>query len=162
MRGGARARRLLRCFACLDARAAPAGTHYTHTEGVLVFETGEKEKDIAVPILGGDVDLHFRVELHDATHADLNTKRALCDVYFVADKKFGMVMRMVQSIMRRQDTQRAAHPWLAQFREAVIPGGACADDGDDGLQSSARLQTSDYILHYVSISWKVRPHPFRC
>jgi hypothetical protein len=128
-----------------------AGVHYTRTAGVLHFESGEKEKDIKIPILRGEVDKHFSVFLADPIRADLHKKRAACDVYFVADKKFGMLMKMMQSIVRRQD-RGPDTPWLDQFKEAIIPAPAAGFEDQPPL----RLTTTDYILHYVSITWKVR------
>lgn len=84
----------------------------------------------------------------------LSKKRAICDVYFVTDKKFGLVMSMVQSIVRRQedkDAQESGGPWLDQFKEAIIPGGKLTEDGDETQPGAA-----DYILHCVSFTWKVR------
>lgn len=131
-----------------------AGVHFQHTEGVLEFEPGETGKDIKVllPQVPGRTDLHFTLFLSDPVKADLYKKRACCDVYFVADKQFGMLMRMVQSILRRDlAAQSGNSAWADQFREAIIPGGGAACENKD----SANLQPLDYILHYVSISWKV-------
>ena len=129
-----------------------AGVHYEQSEGVLVFDSGEKEKDIKIRILNGEVDKQFHVFLCDTEVATLSKKRAACDVHFVADKKFGIVMSMVQSIIRRQDNDTSSGgPWIEQFKEAIIPGGRVTEDGE-----GEELEASDYILHIVSFSWKVR------
>ena len=68
-------------------------------------------------------------------------------------------MRMVQSILRRDTAAagaRGSSAWLNQFKEAIIPGGEAAMEDMRG----AELQPLDYILHYVSISWKVCTRPF--
>ena len=130
-----------------------AGVHYTHTEGTLVFESGEKEKDIKIPVIVGEVEKRFSVYLSHPEVADLHKKRAVCDVYFVADRKFGLIVKMVQSIVRRQNKARdEGSPWTDQFKEAIIPGGASVVQEGQG---SKALQPLDYVLHFVSFSWKV-------
>jgi hypothetical protein len=126
--------------------------HYERTTGTLKFSVGEKQKDIQIPLKYGEVDKSFQVLLSNPENTSLNEKRSVCDVHLVADAKFGLVMRMVQSIIRRKnDAVTSRSTWLDQFREAIIPGGQI--DVDSG---ESELQFSDYCLHYVSFSWKVR------
>lgn len=129
-----------------------AGLHFETTSGTLKFSTGEKQKDVQVRIKEGEVDKSFQVVLSNPQNATLNAKRSTCDVYLVADAKFGLVMRMVQSIIRRKnDAVTARSTWLDQFKEAIIPGGEIAVESGE-----SELEISDYILHYVSFTWKVR------
>ena len=138
----------------MNMYARCAGVHYKPTAGTLVFESGEREKDIEVPLIAGEADLQFSVTLSSPEVADLHTKRSTCDVYFVNDRKFGIIMKMVQSIVRRQNrAESKASPWLDQFKEAIVPGGA--GTGEDGVRGQA-LQPLDYLLHFISFSWKVR------
>jgi hypothetical protein len=139
-----------------------AGLHYVQAQGELIFEKGETEKDILVQILKAELDLHFKVVLFDVQNADMNRKRSVCDVYFAADRKVGMVMRMVHSMLFRQDVARAnGNAWLEQFKEAIIPGQTWVSDPADIAsklqEAKASLQPIDYILHCISIPWKVRP-----
>jgi hypothetical protein len=147
--------------ACSDL-VCLAGVHFVLTQGELIFEKGETEKDIEVPILAAELDLHFKVVLFDAQNADLNKKRSMCDVYFAADRKVGMVMRMVHSMMFRQDVARAnSNAWLEQFKEAIIPGQTWVSDPEDIAgklqEAKASLQPIDYLLHCCSVPWKVPP-----
>lgn len=113
---------------------------------------GEKQKDIQIQLKEGEVDTSFQLVLSNPQNTSINVKRSTCDVHLTADAKFGLVMRMVQSIIRRKnDAVTSRSTWLAQFKEAIIPGGAInADNGE------SELEISDYILHYVSFTWKVR------
>lgn len=116
------------------------------------FSTGEKQKDIQIRIKEGEVDKSFQLMLSNPQNTSINPNRSTCEVHLVADAKFGLVMRMVHSIVRRKnDAVTSRSTWIAQFKEAIIPGGQIdVDSGED------ELQISDYILHYVSFTWKVR------
>ena len=117
----------------------------------MTFGTGEKQKDIQIRLLAGEVEKHFQLVLSNPQNTSINSKRATCDVHLTADAKFGLVMRMVQSIIRRKnEAVTARSTWLDQFKEAIIPGGEI--DADSG---ESELGVADYILHYVSFSWKV-------
>jgi hypothetical protein len=127
--------------------------HYECTSGVLAFQTGEKQKEICIPLINGESDKHFQIFLFNSQVASLNKRQCSCNVYFVQDRKIGILMRMVQSIVRRQDTVlSASNSWVQQFQDAIVPGGAVSL-GDGQAQE---LTGVDYLLHYVSISWKVR------
>ena len=100
--------------------------------------------------MDGEVDKSFQLVLSNPQNTTVSAKRATCDVYLAADVKFGLVMRMVQSIIRRKNEAVSARStWLDQFKEAIIPGGEIDDSGE------SELELSDYVLHYVSFSWKV-------
>ena len=120
-----------------------AGVHYEGTVGTLNFTTGEKQKDIQIRIMDGEVDKSFQLVLSNPQNTTVSAKRATCDVYLAADVKFGLVMRMVQSIIRRKNEAVSARStWLDQFKEAIIPGGEIDDSGE------SELELSDYVLHY--------------
>lgn len=133
-----------------------AGIQFEHTSGTLKFSPGETQKDIKISVLKGMADTQFQVVLSDATNTTLNARRAACDVYFTQDEKFGLMMRIVKSIMLKQDRVfSSSNSWLSQFKEAIVPGGDVCLDGEPAEE----LQFADYLLHYIAFSWKVQRRP---
>lgn len=130
-----------------------AGVHFQQTTGTLKFAPGETQKDIKVAVLNGVVETNFQVVLSDPINTSLNPRKSACDVYFTPDAKFGLMMRMVKRMMQKQDQVFSSpNSWLSQFKEAIVPGGDVSLDGEP----AEKLQISDYILHYISFSWKVQ------
>lgn len=139
-----------------------AGIHFEQVSGTLKFSPGETQKDIKIAVLKGMVESQFQVILSDPTNTALNARKATCDVYFTQDEKFGLMMRMVKSIMHKQDRVfSSSNSWFSQFKEAIVPGGDVNLDGAPAEQ----LQFTDYILHYIAFSWKVKYthiHSYAC
>lgn len=128
------------------------GTHFQQESGTLKFSAGEIQKDIKINVLKGVLDTTFQLVLSDPVNTSLNSRKATCDIYFTPDEKFGLVMRMVKGILQKQDEVfSSSNSWLSQFKEAIVPGGDVSLDGEPAEE----LHFTDYILHYISFSWKV-------
>jgi len=130
-----------------------AGVHFQEVSGTLNFAAGEKQKDIKIPVLKGAVETHFKVVLTNAENTTLKGGKTACDVYFTTDEKFGLVMRMIKGILHKQDQVfSSSNSWLSQFKEAIVPGGEISLEGEP----TEELHFMDYILHYMSFTWKVK------
>eukprot|EP00892_Ulva_mutabilis_P009649 jgi/Ulvmu1/7056/UM033_0116.1 len=139
------------CYKTVNGTAT-AGVNFQEVVGTLTFAAGEKQKDIRIPVLKGAADTQFQLLLSNPENTALNERKAICDIYFTTDEKFGLVMRMIKGIMQRQDkVLSSSNSWLSQFKEAIVPGGDVSLDGEPAEE----LEFTDYILHYISFSWKV-------
>lgn len=75
----------------------------------------------------------------------------MCSVTLVGDESAGKLHSMVERIIEaRSSPAEVNSAWMQQFRDAVTPGAAHDEDGEE-----LPLSISTIILHYMSISWKL-------
>lgn len=75
----------------------------------------------------------------------------MCCVTLVGDESSGKLHSMVEHIIEaRSGPAEVNSAWMQQFRDAVTPGAAYNEDGEE-----LPLSITTIILHYMSISWKL-------
>lgn len=75
----------------------------------------------------------------------------MCSVTLVQDETVGKIHSMVERIIESR-TSSAVHnsAWMQQFRDAVTPGAAVDEAGEE-----LPLSIMTILLHYMSITWKL-------
>eukprot|EP00892_Ulva_mutabilis_P009646 jgi/Ulvmu1/7053/UM033_0113.1 len=138
---------------------AVAGLDFRHTEGSLVFDSGESKKVITVYLLrkesaGTSLTVCLRPASNTSTLSggvQVSRRRAMCSVSLVEDESAGKINSMVERIIEsRSGPQLHDSAWVQQFRDAVTPGAAVDEDGEE-----LPLSLLTIVLHYMSITWKL-------
>ncbi|XP_076667566.1 sodium/calcium exchanger 3 [Andrena cerasifolii] len=171
-------------YRTIEGTAKP-GKQYTHTEGSLTFEDNQTEKVINLEIIEEDSyekDALFYVELGDpqlqgaeagmAVAAEMKQpeeRTAEEKMALLGKPKLGEVAKAQIRIKESKEfkntvdklVQRAnasillgTSSWKEQFTEALTVSGGDDDDGEGAGEASAP-STMDYLMHSVTIFWKV-------
>jgi solute carrier family 8 (sodium/calcium exchanger) len=142
-------------------RTAVAGRDYQATSGRLHFESGERSKEIVVPIIDDDLpnpDQVFRVYLCNPHKATLG-RQYMATVKIRDDDGLNALTQEVQALIsKRKSLMHTAVPgpldsssaWATQLRESFDVGGSYDDEGNrvhPGVQ--------EYLLHLLTLWWKV-------
>ncbi|XP_017757501.1 PREDICTED: sodium/calcium exchanger 3 isoform X1 [Eufriesea mexicana] len=170
-------------YRTIEGTAKP-GKQYMHTEGSLTFEDNQTEKVVMMSIIEEDSyekDALFYVELGEpqlqgaeagvAVAAEMkqpDERTAEEKMALLGKPKLGEVFRAQVRIKESKEfkntvdklVQRAnasillgTSSWKEQFTEALTVSGGDEDDGDGG--EPAAPSTLDYLMHGVTIFWKV-------
>ncbi|KZC06347.1 PREDICTED: sodium/calcium exchanger 1 isoform X1 [Dufourea novaeangliae] len=171
-------------YRTVEGTAKP-GKQYMHTEGTLTFEDNQTEKVINLSIIEEDSyekDALFYVELGEpqlqgaeagiAVAAEMKQpedRTAEEKMALLGKPKLGEVARAQIRIKESKEfkntvdklVQRAnasillgTSSWKEQFTEALTVSGGDDDDGEGAGQPSAP-STMDYLMHSVTMFWKV-------
>ena len=139
-----------------DAHAAKAGTHFTHVEDVAVFEAGETQFIIRVPILtppGKEVasrDEQFGIQLSDIHPEGAKlSKKDFQRVNVITDVNKKKREEMYRGIMQKMEDEEEV-TWGRQFIIACELYPKKDDEGE--LQE---VEGMDAFWHFVLIGWKV-------
>ncbi|XP_031833672.2 sodium/calcium exchanger 3 isoform X3 [Nomia melanderi] len=170
-------------YRTVEGTAKP-GRQYLHTEGSLTFEDNQTEKVINLSIIEEDSyekDALFYVELGEpqlqgaeagiAVAAEMKQpedRTAEEKMALLGKPKLGEVFRAQIRIKESKEfkntvdklVQRAnqsillgTSSWKEQFTEALTVSGG--DEDDEGAGEPAAPSTMDYLMHSVTIFWKV-------
>nr|XP_031833672.1 sodium/calcium exchanger 1 isoform X2 [Nomia melanderi] len=170
-------------YRTVEGTAKP-GRQYLHTEGSLTFEDNQTEKVINLSIIEEDSyekDALFYVELGEpqlqgaeagiAVAAEMKqpeNRTAEEKMALLGKPKLGEVFRAQIRIKESKEfkntvdklVQRAnqsillgTSSWKEQFTEALTVSGG--DEDDEGAGEPAAPSTMDYLMHSVTIFWKV-------
>ncbi|XP_071815402.1 sodium/calcium exchanger 2-like isoform X3 [Apostichopus japonicus] len=125
------------------------GSDYIGGEGILIFEHGEREKNIEIPIIDDqeyEKDESFEIELSDPSPgADLGRLKKTVVTIINDDDYTGVLDRVVAITHINIDRLRIGNSSYAdQFRDALNVNG-----GD--VENST---TIDYVLHFITIYFK--------
>ncbi|XP_053984520.1 sodium/calcium exchanger 3 isoform X1 [Hylaeus volcanicus] len=171
-------------YRTIEGTAKP-GKQYLHTEGSLTFEDNQTEKVITLSIIEEDSyekDALFYVELGEpqlqgaeagiAVAAEMKQpeeRTAEEKMALLGKPKLGEVARAQIRIKESKEfkntvdklVQRAnasillgTSSWKEQFTEALTVSGGDEDEGE-GAAEAATPSTMDYLMHSVTIFWKV-------
>ncbi|XP_076234435.1 sodium/calcium exchanger 3 isoform X2 [Calliopsis andreniformis] len=168
-------------YRTIEGTAKP-GKQYTHTEGSLTFEDNQTEKVINLEIIEEDSyekDALFYVELGEpqlqggiAVAAEMKQpeeRTAEEKMALLGKPKLGEVSRAQIRIKESKEfkntvdklVQRAnasillgTSSWKEQFTEALTVSGGDEEEGE-GAGEPAAPSTLDYLMHSVTIFWKV-------
>ncbi|CAK9808867.1 Sodium/calcium exchanger 1 [Anthophora plagiata] len=171
-------------YRTIEGTAKP-GKQYQHTEGSLTFEDNQTEKVITLSIIEEDSyekDALFYVELGEpqlqgaeagiAVAAEMKTpeeRTAEEKMALLGKPKLGEVFRAQIRIKESKEfkntvdklVQRAnasillgTSSWKEQFTEALTVSGGDEEEGEGGGETAAP-STMDYLMHGVTIFWKV-------
>ncbi|KOC61984.1 Sodium/calcium exchanger 1 [Habropoda laboriosa] len=171
-------------YRTIEGTAKP-GKQYQHIEGSLTFEDNQTEKVITLSIVEEDSyekDALFYVELGEpllqgaeagiAVAAEMKTpeeRTAEEKMALLGKPKLGEVSRAQIRIKESKEfkntvdklVQRAnasillgTSSWKEQFTEALTVSGGDEDEGEGGGEAAAP-STMDYLMHGVTIFWKV-------
>ncbi|CAK9813316.1 Sodium/calcium exchanger 2 [Anthophora quadrimaculata] len=171
-------------YRTIEGTAKP-GKQYQHTEGSLTFEDNQTEKVITLSIVEEDSyekDALFYVELGEpqlqgaeagiAVAAEMKTpeeRTAEEKMALLGKPKLGEVFRAQIRIKESKEfkntvdklVQRAnasillgTSSWKEQFTEALTVSGGDEEEGEGGGEAAAP-STMDYLMHGVTIFWKV-------
>jgi len=148
--------------------AAKAGADYVATEGTVVFEAQQMQQLIRVPIID-DTKVErnevFKVVLFDPkgptsdvaihTHED-GSSSADCKVVIISDEAAKTVKdKVAQMIIATTDKYKiGSSSYAQQFFDALRVNGSDDDDDDQGPPS-----TFDYVMHYLTLPFKVSATP---
>ncbi|XP_026296731.1 sodium/calcium exchanger 3 isoform X2 [Apis mellifera] len=170
-------------YRTIEGTAKP-GKQYMHTESSLTFEDNQTEKEITLEIIEEDSyekDALFYVELGEpqlqgaeagiAVAAEMKQpeeRTAEEKMALLGKPKLGEVFRAQIRIKESKEfkntvdklVQRAnasillgTSSWKEQFTEALTVSGG--DEDDEGGGEPAAPSTLDYLMHGVTILWKV-------
>lgn len=138
---------------------AIAGRDYHATSGRIHFASGERSKDITVPIIDDDLpnpDQVFRVVLCNPHKATLS-RQNVATVKIRDDDGLNALTEEVQALIAKRKASGGAaslhtssSQWATQLRESFDVGGSFDDEGN-------RLQpgVQEYLLHLLTLWWKV-------
>ncbi|XP_026670890.1 sodium/calcium exchanger 3 isoform X3 [Ceratina calcarata] len=168
-------------YRTIEGTAKP-GKQYLHTEGTLTFEDNQTEKVIQLSVIEEDSyekDALFYVELGEpqlqggiAVAAEMKKPEERTDeekMALLGKPKLGEVFRAQVRIKESKEfkntvdklVQRAnasillgTSSWKEQFTEALTVSGGDEDEGE-GAGEPAAPSTMDYLMHGVTIFWKV-------
>ncbi|XP_034177282.1 sodium/calcium exchanger 3 isoform X1 [Osmia lignaria lignaria] len=171
-------------YRTIEGTAKP-GKQYMHTEGTLTFEDNQTEKVINLSVIEEDSyekDALFYVELGEpqlqgadagiAVAAEMKQpeeRTAEEKMALLGKPKLGEVSRAQIRIKESKEfkntvdklVQRAnasillgTSSWKEQFTEALTVSGGDEDEGEGAGEASAP-STMDYLMHSVTIFWKV-------
>ncbi|XP_070581172.1 sodium/calcium exchanger 2-like isoform X2 [Ptychodera flava] len=130
--------------------SAVNGKDYIGGEGILIFEHGEREKTIDIPIVDDsecEKDESFKLELVEVSAGGKLGRIKSTVVTIVNDDEFNTILDRVVNITNiNLDRIRIGNAsWGQQFREAMNVNG-----GD--VETATAV---DYILHFLTFGWKV-------
>jgi solute carrier family 8 (sodium/calcium exchanger) len=137
---------------------AIAGADYEAVEGTLVFEQGETEKTVKIPIVDDNAyekDETFRLELINATGqatfaatTDGGEEMEICVVTIISDEATVHFVDHIFTLMHmnRDRIKLGTGNWSEQFKQAVYVHG-----GDEDAETSI----GDYATHVTMLFWKV-------
>lgn len=125
------------------------GSDYIGGEGVLVFEHGEREKNIEIPIIDDqeyEKDESFEIELYEPSPgAELGRLKKTVVTIVNDDDYNGVLDRVVAITHINIDRLRIGNTTYAdQFRDALNVNGGDVDNAS----------TLDYVLHFITVYWK--------
>ena len=138
--------------------SAIAGSDYTAVEGTLVFEQGQTEKSIRIPIIDDtsyEKDESFKLILTNATNdatfaetTDGGIEKEIAVVTIISDEMHkGMIDNvMILMHINKDRVKLGSGNWGRQFREAIYVHG-----GLEGFKPSP----SDYATHTIMLPWKI-------
>ncbi|XP_006824699.2 sodium/calcium exchanger 1-like [Saccoglossus kowalevskii] len=130
---------------------AISGKDYEGGEGELVFEHGEKQKSIDIPIVDDqeyEKDESFKLELLEVSDGAKLGKTRTSVITIVNDDEYNSLLDRVVSITNvNLDRLRIGNAsWADQFKEAMNVNG-----GD--IESATWV---DYVMHFLTFGWKVK------
>ncbi|KAL0128871.1 hypothetical protein PUN28_003916 [Cardiocondyla obscurior] len=178
---GARGRVMIP-YRTVEGTAKP-GKQYMHTEGSLTFEDNQTEKILNLEIIEEDSyekDALFYVELGEpllqggiAAAAEMKQPEDRTEeekMALLGRPRLGEVFRAQIRIKESKEfkntvdklVQRAnasiilgTSSWKEQFTEALTVSGGDEDEGEDGSGQSSSPSAMDYLMHSLTIFWKV-------
>ncbi|XP_077979422.1 sodium/calcium exchanger 3-like isoform X2 [Glandiceps talaboti] len=130
---------------------ATSGKDYHGGEGTLVFEHGEREKTIDIPIVDDsefEKDESFKLELEEVSSGGAKLGKLKSTIItIVNDDEFNTILdRVINMTNVNLDRIRIGNAtWGEQFRSAMNVNG-----GD--VENAGIL---DYILHFFTFGWKI-------
>ncbi|XP_012538586.1 sodium/calcium exchanger 2 isoform X2 [Monomorium pharaonis] len=169
-------------YRTVEGTAKP-GKQYTHSEGSLTFEDNQTEKILSLEIIEEDSyekDALFYVELGEpllqggiAAAAEMKQPEERTEeekMALLGRPRLGEVSRAQIRIKESKEfkntvdklVQRAnasiilgTSSWKEQFTEALTVSGGDEDDGEGGSGQPSRPSAMDYLMHSVTIFWKI-------
>ena len=135
--------------------SAVAGEDFGDSRGELIFLPGVVEQTIEIRVFQNGEDAAaervFHVFLTDPTGSTF-TRQTVCLVKIKEDTELAAMEEEVKTLLsnRMRVLLHGTNSWWEQSVEALSPGGGVDDDGNE-----LELTNLDYILHFLTIFWKV-------
>jgi len=126
------------------------GEHYIGKSGVVIFQHGECEKNIEIPIVNDHATIkeeNFQITLTKVSSGAKLGKTQKTIVTVVGDDEFdGLVRRVIaKTHLKLQNLKLGSQSWAEQFKAAMQVNG-----GD--IQNATVL---DYFMHFFTFGFKV-------
>lgn len=154
----------VKCNYKTEDMTAIAKMDYEHTKGTLVFEPTIQVGVIKVPIMPKgrySVNASFIVRLTDASNGAVFDKETdggadscVCHVVIKGktnETRINMLKRM-ESKINSQNALLGHRHWRQQFYDALFK---VVDDDDDDDEEEGGPGTFDYVMHAISLPWKL-------
>lgn len=133
---------------------------YVKSEGKLTFNPEEMRHEIIIPIMDRkqyDKAETFKVVLSNVTGPNEKAQLAEyvnCIVTIVHNSETRAVIDKVTAVLNVNADKYSVgtSSWSEQFKNAFTVGD---DTGVDGLEGAEPPSTSDYVLHVLSLPWKI-------
>eukprot|EP00929_Paragymnodinium_shiwhaense_P117674 TRINITY_DN8864_c0_g1_i1.p1 TRINITY_DN8864_c0_g1~~TRINITY_DN8864_c0_g1_i1.p1 ORF type:complete len:833 (-),score=194.85 TRINITY_DN8864_c0_g1_i1:86-2584(-) len=146
--------------------SAVADKDYVPARGTLTFDSGQMKASIPITIKAVgkyETTEMFRLILENpfggATFDDSTDggkEQCILSIFIETDKeRKERVDKMMASLQINWDKARVGHSnWRDQFIEALYVNGNAGDD-EDGEEGGGDPSVSDYILHFITVPWKL-------
>jgi len=131
-------------------KTAVSGKDYNGGEGVIIFNHGETQRTIKIPIMDdmeAEKDENFEVELYEVNNGGTLGKIAKTAVTITNDDEFNSVMNKMMMMTNANVDELRVHneTWAQQIKDAMVVNG-----GD--VESAS---TMDYVMHFLTFGFKL-------
>ena len=131
-------------------KTAVSGKDYNGGEGVIIFNHGETQRTIKIPIMDdmeAEKDENFEVELYEVNNGGTLGKIAKTAVTITNDDEFNSVMNKMMLMTNANVDELRVHndTWAQQIKDAMVVNG-----GD--IESAS---TADYVMHFLTFGFKL-------
>ena len=129
---------------------AVSGKDYNGGEGVIIFNHGETQRTIKIPIMDdmeAEKDENFEVELYEVNNGGTLGKISKTAVTITNDDEFNSVMNKMMMMTNANVDELRVHneTWAQQIKDAMVVNG-----GD--IESAS---TADYVMHFLTFGFKL-------
>jgi len=131
-------------------KTAVSGKDYNGGEGVIIFNHGETQRTIKIPIMDdmeAEKDENFEVELYEVNNGGTLGKISKTAVTITNDDEFNSVMNKMMLMTNANVDELRVHneTWAQQIKDAMVVNG-----GD--IESAS---TADYVMHFLTFGFKL-------
>jgi len=131
-------------------KTAVSGKDYNGGEGVIIFNHGETQRTIKIPIMDdmeAEKDENFEVELYEVNNGGTLGKISKTAVTITNDDEFNSVMNKMMLMTNANVDELRVHneTWTQQIKDAMVVNG-----GD--VESAS---TADYVMHFLTFGFKL-------
>ena len=136
-----------------DPLKAIPGVDYIPVSGTVIFEQGENEKEIVIPILERDALIergdHFEVELFEPTGGSELGKKFKATVEIAGDTEIVRKAKGVEEIIKLMQKDQNL-TWCQQFKQACLLSPQVDENG-----VIDEITGWEAAIHFFAIGWKV-------